>query len=243
MESRHRNFSGISKNSNIKKIMKKGIMIISLLTIVAPLCASAQGSFVDNCTTFDSSLWNLADWAMGRGSVLPADVSPSGGGIYNFTLPADTYNGGEIYSKAQYFHGQVETQMKCADVPGVISSIYMYQGQASNNDEIDIEVYLNSGSWEIAFTVYRAGVKTWTHSYFPSWDPSASYNDYEIDYESGAITFYVNGGEEAQCNTVSELPTNPMNIQMIDWWPTWLSGADVDSNEFMQVNWISFTAD
>ncbi len=221
----------------MKKLIKT---VFGLLTLTAPF--GARANFLDNCTTFNTSLWNLANWGMGRGSVLPADVSPSGGGVLNFEIPASTYNGGEIYSKAQYGYGQVEAEMKCANVQGVISSVYMYQG-TSASDEIDIEVYLNNGTWEIAFTVYRQGVKTWTHVYYPSWDPSAGYNDYEIDYESNAVTFYVNGGEEAQCNTADELPTNPMNIQLIAWWPDWLSATQSSSNKYMQVNWISYTAD
>jgi beta-glucanase (GH16 family) len=221
--------------------MKKTIPILVLGLLAMPFFAHAD--FLDNCTTFNSNIWNKANWAMGRGSVLPADINPSGGGVLNFEIPANTYDGGEIYSKAQYGYGQTEAEFKCPKARGVISSVYMYQG-TSTSDEIDIEVYINSGGeWEIAFTVYKQGVKTWSHVYYPTWDPSAGYNDYEIDYESNVVTFYVNGSEEAQCNTASELPTNPMNIQLIDWWPAWLTATQATSNEYMQINWISYTAD
>jgi beta-glucanase (GH16 family) len=224
--------------------MKTTIMrVLALAAIALPLGLKAQGSFLDDCTTFDSSLWNIANYGMGRGSMLPADFAPSGGGVYNFELPANTYNGAEIYSKAQYGYGKASTSMKCCGLQGVLNSIYMYQGVGSSSDEIDIETYKNDGgTWEIAFTVYKAGVKEWVKVYYPSWDPSAGYNTYTIDYESTGVTLYVNGAVEGQFTTGGKLPTHAMNIQLIAWWPTWLTADKSGSNEYMQTNWISFTA-
>jgi len=47
------------------------------------------GNFVDNCTTFDSSLWKKADWAMGQGSG-KRKISPVACGVLNFKVPANT---------------------------------------------------------------------------------------------------------------------------------------------------------
>lgn len=215
---------------------------LKALTLVAAVMLPAQtgASFVDNCTTFNSNLWSKADWAQGLGSVQSANVNPSGGGVLNFEIPAGTHNGGEIRSKAQYSFGQVAANFKVPNLPGIISSIFMYQG-TSTSDEIDIEVYLNNGKWEIAFTIYRLGVKEWVHSYFPTWDPSIGYNDYMIDYQESAISFYINGALEAQFHTPSQQPIHPMNIQLNAWYPEWLNGPLAASTEFFQVNQISYT--
>ncbi|EHK20960.1 glycoside hydrolase family 16 protein [Trichoderma virens Gv29-8] len=219
--------------------MAKLLKAFSLLAAVM-LPARAEASFVDNCTTFNSNLWTKANWAAGLGSVQSGNVNPSGGGVMNFEIPAGTRNGGEIVSKAKYSFGQVEAQFKVPNLPGIISSIFMYQG-TSTSDEIDIEVYLNQGKWEIAFTVYRLGVKEWSHGIFPTWDPSAGYNDYMIDYQEAAISFYVNGVLESQFHTPSQQPIHPMNIQLNAWYPAWLNGPPAASTEFFQVNQISYT--
>ena len=161
--------------------MKTTIMrVLALAAMALPLGLKAQSNFTDNCTTFDSSLWDVANYGMGRGSMLPADIAASGGGVYNFKVPADTYNGAEIFTKGKYSYGHASTSMKCCGNQGVLNSIYMYQGTGSSSDEIDIEVYKNSGgTWEIAFTVYKASVKEWVKVYYPSWDPSAGYNTYD----------------------------------------------------------------
>lgn len=216
--------------------------LLKALTIIAAviLPAQAQSSFVDNCTTFNSGLWTKANWAAGLGSVSSGNVNPSGGGVLNFEIPAGTRDGGEVVSKAQYSYGQAAAQFKVPNLPGVISSIFMYQG-TSTSDEIDIEVYLNQGKWEIAFTIYRLGVKEWSHGYFPTWDPSTGYNDYMIDYQEAAISFYVNGALEAQFHTPSQQPIHPMNIQLNAWFPAWLNGNPAPSTQLLQVNEISYT--
>ncbi|RFU77409.1 glycoside hydrolase family 16 [Trichoderma arundinaceum] len=216
--------------------------VLNLFALIAAavLPVQAQSSFIDSCTTFNSNLWNKANWALGLGSVSSGNVNPSGGGVLNFEIPAGTRNGGEIVSKAKYSYGQVEAQFKVPNLPGVISSIFMYQG-TSTSDEIDVEVYLNQGKWEIAFTVYRLGVKEWSKGYFPTWDPSAGYNDYMIDYQEAAISFYVNGALEAQFHTPSQQPVHPMNIQVNAWFPEWLNGKAASSTQYMQVNQISYT--
>ncbi|KAL7928926.1 glycoside hydrolase family 16 protein [Trichoderma chlorosporum] len=215
---------------------------LKALTLAAAVMLPAQAGadFVDNCTTFNSGLWNKANWPAGLGSMSSGNVNPSGGGVLNFEIPAGTHDGGEIVSTAQYSFGQAAAQFKVPNLPGVISSIFMYQG-TSTSDEIDIEVYQNQGSWEIAFTVYRLGVKEWSHGYFPTWDPSAGYNDYMIDYQEDAISFYINGVLESQFHTPSEQPTHPMNIQLNTWYPAWLAGPPAASTEFFQVNQISYT--
>ncbi|KAL7896141.1 glycoside hydrolase family 16 protein [Trichoderma sp. SZMC 28014] len=219
--------------------MARYLKAVAVLAALLPF-TKGQSSFVDDCTTFNSNLYTKANWAAGLGSVLSSNVNPSGGGVLNFEIPAGTQNGGEIVSKAKYSYGQAEAQFKVPNLPGVISSIFMYQG-TSTSDEIDIEVYLNQGQWEIAFTIYRQGVKEWSHGYFPTWDPSAGYNDYMIDYQEAAISFYVNGALEAQFHTPSQQPTNAMNIQLNTWFPAWLNGPTASSTQFMQVNQISYT--
>ncbi|KAL7941935.1 glycoside hydrolase family 16 protein [Trichoderma barbatum] len=204
------------------------------------LPVQVQSSFVDNCTTFNTALWTKANWPLGLGSVLPDNVNPSGGGVLNFEIPAGTRNGGEIVSKAKYSYGQISAQFKVPNLPGIISSIFLYQG-TSTSDEIDIEVYLNKGKWEVAFTIYRLGVKEWSHGYFPTWDPSAGYHDYMIDYQEAAISFYVNGVLESQFHTPSQQPIHPMNIQLNAWFPAWLNGPPASSTQFLQVNQISYT--
>ncbi|PTB61882.1 glycoside hydrolase family 16 protein [Trichoderma citrinoviride] len=197
-------------------------------------------NFVDDCTTFNSDLWKKANWRMGLGSVLAANVNPSGGGVLNFEIPVGTHDGGEIVSKAQYPFGQVAAQFKVPDLPGIISSIFMYQG-TSTSDEIDIEVYLNKGRWEVAFTVYRLGVKSWSKGYFPTWDPSSGYFDYMIDYQEDAISFYANGEMVAKYATPEKQPIHPMNIQLNAWFPAWLQGKPASATRYLQVNQISYT--
>ncbi|KAK1240283.1 hypothetical protein MKX08_007725 [Trichoderma sp. CBMAI-0020] len=198
--------------------MAKFLSAVAVLGVLLPF-TQAQSSFIDDCTTFNSNLYTKANWTAGLGSVLPSNVNPSGGGVLNIEIPAGTRYGGEIVSKAQYSYGQ----------------------GTSTSDEIDVEVYLSQGKWEIAFTIYRLGVKEWSHGYFPTWDPSAGYNDYMIDYQEAALSFYVNGALEAQFHTPSQQPTHAMNIQLNTWFPAWLNGAAASSIQFMQVNQISYT--
>ena len=215
--------------------------ILMMLTNISSGMAETQSlNFVDDCTTFNSGLWKTANWRMGLGSVLAANVSPSGGGVLNFEIPMGTHDGGEIVSKAQYPFGQVAAQFKVPNLPGVISSIFMYQG-TSTSDEIDIEVYLNRGRWEVAFTVYRLGVKSWSKGYFPPWNPSSEYFDYVIDYQEDAISFYANNEMVAQYASPSKQPVHPMNIQLNAWFPEWLEGKSASATRYLQVNQISFT--
>jgi len=215
------------------------IKILGLLAMAIPLTMQAQSSFLDNCTTFDSSLWNIDDWALGKGSVLTADFAPSGGGVYNFELPANTWNGAELTSKASYSYGTLEAQIKCPNVSGNDNALFFYNSAV---DAVDLEIIKDGPTWEVACSVWIGGTMTWQHIYYPTFDPTSGYYDYAIDYTANSVGFYINGNLECECTTASDIPTATMPIEMNSWWPTWLSTSQPTGNNYMQVNWISFTS-
>jgi beta-glucanase (GH16 family) len=202
-------------------------------------------SFCDNCNTFNSSLWSKADWSLGKGWFRTANVSASGG-YYKLKLSASSWNDAEIYTPTRYGCGFTSTSFKTPSDSGAISSIFFYQGVSGQNDEIDIEIWKTAGKWSINFTIDSAydpvahkGRVVYSHSYTPSFDPSASYHTYAIDWAVGGIAFFVDGSNKGTYR--GGRPTHQMQIHMNCWWPTWLKSTKPSSDKYMSIDWISYS--
>lgn len=219
-----------------RKRMLAVVILAGILSIGAGVLYAA---FSDPGNSFNNKLWNKAEWSLGKGYVRAANAGCSGG-YYTLKLKAKTWDGAEIYTPSRYGYGLARASFKCPVAAGSISSLFFYQGVTSKNDEIDIEVYKNGSSWRIDFVVWKGGTKTWADGFNPTFDPSAAYHEYAIDYAVNGIAFFVDGQNKKTCPKATSRPSNSMQIHLNCWWPTWLSSAMPTSDKFMQVDSIAY---
>jgi len=205
----------------------------------APSVKVRPPSFQDDCDSFNSDLWSKAEWALGRGYVRAANDSASGG-YYDLKLKANTWDGAEIYTPALYLNGCAKACCRCAPVAGATSALFFYQGVRAANDEIDIEASRDSLDWRICFTVWTDGYVKWSAGYHPSFDPSAGFHEYCIDWASDSIAFLVDGQNKGTYDGAG-LPTDSMQIHLNCWWPNSGTALKPTSDKLMQIDSVSYT--
>jgi beta-glucanase (GH16 family) len=117
-----------------------------------------------NGTTLDSSLWSLGTWQLGRTQLGNSPVVS--GGIARLTFDTFQFRGTEIWSKANFAHGnglEIAARLKLNNLPaGLVTSLftYTYDNQTRCSDELDIEILtkqvnLTSGGDPVLFTTWN----------------------------------------------------------------------------------------
>jgi beta-glucanase (GH16 family) len=215
----------------------------------APLCRISGAGFCDDCNSFNSNLWvrDSGGWDQNLGIVRPSNFT-WGGGYYQLRMKAYSYDGAQIHSPVsgtKYSYGFLQSRFKCPDLRRTYFALFFYEGITGGNDEITIEVHKGdstSSVWRVDFTVYKRSSKpSWQDtSYHPSFDPSAGYHTYAIDYGSGGIRFYVDDQCRATCKVASR-PTHPMQIRQTIWMPRYWKGPKPTSDQWMKIDWISYS--
>lgn len=215
---------------------------------LAPRMASSSSSsrFSDSFNSFNSSRWAKSTYSipeMMRGASFRAENVDVQNGLLKLTLPARSFNGGQIETKAKYGFGSYSATMECPDVTGAYCTVFSYDDPTK--DEIDIEIYKRSGRWTVEFTVKVGGENVCTDKMTPSFNPSTAMHTYRYDYSSGKIRFFVDGKERAACSYSRgrrrNPPTSRMTFLLAAWWPTWMQGSQQATSKKMYVESASYT--
>ncbi|MHB1192164.1 MAG: family 16 glycosylhydrolase [Longimicrobiales bacterium] len=184
------------------------------------------GAVVDELASFDPALWQVMDHALGRGKVAAGNAS-HGDGKVELRLPAGTFDGGELRSVRRLTHGVVEGRLRAAAAPGAITALFLYQGRATRNDEVDIE--LLGGTRTVLFTVWQEDVEVFNRSVTLDFDPSQGFHDYRISWFPDRVEWRVDG-TLAMTATGITLGTG-LYLYVNAWWPTWLQGGPAATDD------------
>lgn len=175
---------------------------------------------VDELEPFDAGRWQVMDHALGRGRVAAGNVVPVAGTV-EIRLPAGTFDGGELRSAARLTHGVVEGRLRAAAAPGSITALFLYEGRARRNDEVDIE--LLGGTRTALLTVWREDQQVFHTSVTLGFDPAGGFHDYRITWSVDQVVWHVDGKVVATA-TGFALGTE-LFLYVNAWWPTWLEGG------------------
>ena len=178
--------------------------------------------------------WETTDHRLGRGKVLPENVSMQGGKV-RIKLPADTVNGGEIISKKLHGPGSLYTaRIKVPDAPTSITGFFLYE-PPDLESEIDIEIF-NEPSGKILFTTYAGGKQTHTKEKKLPFDPTKEFHEYAFSYGEDSAVFYVDGEEMQRFE--GGIPDKEMQLYVNSWYPTWLETKKPTSDRYAEIEWI-----
>ncbi len=207
------------------------------LLLACGAAASAHavgGSFSDDLTSYNTSLWTKADgWTNGGAFNCGwrADHDSFSGGLMtlqldNATCPSGCsgkpYASDEYRTNNVYGYGTFTVHMRAAKASGIVSSFFIYNGTPW--DEIDIE-FLGKDTTKMQTNYFTNGVGGHETLINLGFDASAALHTYSIVWQSGSIKWYVDGTLVLTENgSRGALPTNPGKI-MMNLWP----GTGVDS--------------
>lgn len=198
-----------------------------------------DGAGEEDFSVWDATRWTRGDHELGLGYLAPENVSVSGGAL-SISLPANTYDGGEIRSVERFRSGTFQASLKAAAAPGSLTAFFLYEYSELHIDEIDIEVipdYLGRGP-HVMFTTWVSDIQT-NHVVQPlSFDPAAGFHTYEIEFSRKEVRFHIDG--ELRQEFTRDLPRARMHLMVNAWWPWWLYGSEDHSDAAARVDWIRY---
>jgi len=192
--------------------------------------------FFEQFDSFNHDLWQKSNHQLGRSQLERHNVDINNGRA-RIKVPANTLDGGEFSSKTSFKYGTYRASMSLPRIAGLVSALFLFHGTADNNDELDIEIYDDSG-WQIEFTTWVQGTRTNTIKKPLVFDPSADYHEYRIDFYPQSVSFLVDG--ELWQVFDSGLPTQSMNLFVNSWFPDWLAGTPPSTDEYTYIDWIQY---
>lgn len=208
----------------------------AMLIPISARTAQAEGtSFRDDFDSFDSSRWIKSDHALQNSYLDPDNVSVANGYLRE-KIPALTINGAEIESSDYYGYGTYKARIRTADAPSSITGFFLYRSP-DLHAEIDIELY-NDGTGNVDFVTYANGLRTHYVGKQLTFDPSADFHTYRIDYEPNVVQFYVDG--DLQKAWTGGVPDASMKLLVNTWFPNWLGEQWPPANRFTRIDWISY---
>jgi beta-glucanase (GH16 family) len=208
--------------------------------------------YLDPFTCFDSTWWLKGAHSLGRGYLDPNNVQVTEGQL-RLIQPRRSYDGGEIWASSKTGFGRYEASMRASPAPGTISSLFLYGEKPAGAysatafyvfDEIDIELLQRDGQWYAVFATWLEGDSNgdplWQHWEPLTYDPSAEFHTYAIEYARGSVTFSIDG-QEIVTPPSDVVPTSDMYLMANAWWPTWLEGKRSRKTVYATYDWIAFT--
>jgi endo-1,3-1,4-beta-glycanase ExoK len=232
----------LPKVNSILKVNVLGWMLFVAAFAATLVLLSAEGayaegtSFRDDFDSFDSSRWIKSDHALQNSYLDPDNVGVANGYLRE-KIPAFTINGAEIESVDFYGHGTYKARIRTADAPSSITGFFLYRGP-DLYAEIDVELY-NDGTGNVDFVTYANGQRTHYVGKQLTFDPSADFHTYRIDYEPNVVQFYVDGA--LQKSWTGGVPDASMKLLVNTWFPDWLPKPEpLLTNRFTRVDWISY---
>lgn len=185
------------------------------------------GGFSDPLTSFNSALWQKANWANGAPFGCgwnPNNVIFDGTSMVlkldNTPIHGYAYSGAEYRTINTYSYGWFAVDMMAGWGSGVNTSFFLYTGTPVW-DEIDFEV-LGKNTWQIQLNYYVNGVGGHEKIIDLGFDAAAGYHNYKIEYGNGWINWYIDnnwvyGVNNQGLNGGSVLPSHPMQSMMNLW--------------------------
>ncbi len=218
---------------------------------------SSNGLFYDlsdDLNVFDTSKWHKADgysngsifnctWRASQAYFLPA---PDHQLVLNLDNDAGNppFKSGEFRTNAFYGYGMYEVRMKPAKNIGIVSSFFTYTGPSDGNpwDEVDIE-FLGKDTTKVQFNYFSNGQGNHEYLYTLGFDASVDFHKYGFKWESGKITWYVDGNPVY--SATNSIPVTPGRI-MVNLWPgigvdAWLGQYDGQTPLNAYYDWIKYT--
>lgn len=189
----------------------------------------------EDFVSLEESRWETAERRLGRGRLIPENVSADDGSL-RITLPEGSFDGGEIESRDLLGPGFYAARMKVPDAPTSVTGFILYL-PPDFESEIDIQIF-NDPSGTILFTTYANGRQTNTKRIQLPFDPTQDFHDYAIQYNGGSVGFYVDG--ELLQTYETGVPDRLMKLYVNSWFPTWLDGVRPASDRRLEVNWVEW---
>ncbi|HEX8213590.1 MAG TPA: glycoside hydrolase family 16 protein [Longimicrobium sp.] len=141
----------------------------------------------DDFAALDTAQWRRGRHALGRGHVVPSNVTV-GGGRLRLSVSSEGHRGAELRTRTRHLHGSYAVRMRSAPVPGTVTALFLYQDVAGGNDEIDIEI-VNGPPARVILATWVAGEIT-NRAEFPlPFDPAAGFHEYRIDFHPNRVAF------------------------------------------------------
>jgi len=256
-------------------------ILTSVLAVSAGLCApgaqaakpaprppTAQGSFTDQFTSFDSVRWVKADgWANGSpfDNGWRADHATVAGGLVDLRLDdvsssGQPYTSGEVRTSGYYGYGCYEASFKPVRQSGVVSAFFTFAGPYDNggngrHNEIDVE-FLGYDTTRVQFNFYTND-DTYSSRNEKlvdlGFDAADSFHRYGFKWTSTGIEWFVDG---QRIYSVSDSGSNPTpkaaeSLQkiMVNAWPVddtaaaWAGAFSYPGQPLhVQYDWVRFTA-
>jgi len=192
--------------------------------------------YLEDFSSYNKELWEKSSHSLGLGNLDPDNVKIEDEMLI-ITLPAGTYDGGQLESREfDHLYGSYRARIKMPDAPSSITGFFLYRSPDFYH-EIDIEV-VNDSSGLAWFTTYADGVVSNTCETYLGFDPTADFYEYRFDFYPGSVSFYVDG---VLIITYDDgLTDTPMKLMINSWFPVWLEGIKPEQDAVTLVDWIKY---
>lgn len=186
----------------------------------------------------DFAVWHEDQWLannseLGRSTLKSENVVLQDGNLL-LKLPTKTLDGAEIQTTEKVHYGSYEARMKLPAAPSSITGFFLYT-MPDYYHEIDIEIY-NQAEADLLLTTYARGKKEKIYQQPLSFDPTADFHTYRIDYLPYKVEFFI---DDILMQTWSQGFTNePMYLMVNVWYPRWLEGLPAETDGYLLVDWI-----
>lgn len=217
--------------------MKRMLLIfLSVLAFCLTGCELADETVNrDNFNALDENIWVVSDDELGRSHLNKDNVSVSDGYL-KITMPKNTFDGGEIYTRELQNYGTFEARMKLPNAPTSITGFFLYKAP-DYFYEIDIEIY-NEPDGTLLLTTYSDGKKNNAYVGKVNFDPTKDFHDYRIEYDQEQVAFYI---DNVLIKSWSDgFPQEGMHLMLNSWYPNWLNGEKPKEDQQLLVDWISY---
>lgn len=192
-------------------------------------------SHQDNFSFLDEKFWKLSTHQLGLSRLSPENICIDKETL-KISLPANSFEGGEIQSAEVMPYGMYEAKLKLPNVPSSITGFFLYAAP-DYYYEIDIEIQ-NDPRGIYYLTTYANGKVSNSFEGNLGFDPTAAFHTYRIVYSQTGVSYYVDG--KLVKKWTKNLPEKPMNLMLNTWYPSWLKGTSTPTEENLTVDWIRY---
>ncbi len=193
-------------------------------------------TYFEDFSSFNEKLWEISSHPLGLGILDPDNVKIEDN-LLKITLPASTYDGGQLESKEfDHLYGSYRARIKLPNAPSSITGFFLYRAPDFYH-EIDIEI-VNDSSGLAWVTTYADGEVINTFESHLGFDPTGDFHEYRFDFYPGSVSFYVDG--KLIITFDDGLTDTPMKLMINSWFPVWLEGIKPENDVFTLVDWIKY---
>lgn len=147
-------------------------------------------------------------------------------------------------------YGTYEASIKVPDNDALLNGFFLYgtdKYDSTTTYEIDMEILIHEGQWELWTTIYNESHKDYDNSYEEpgvifqkrtklTFDPSKDYHNYRINFYESYISFALDGVEVSRWN--NRLDYGDMHMYAGTFYTHWLTRELSTTPLEMNVKWI-----